>query len=124
MIMCLIPFQIHSNQKPVMFLPDSIKTVRFEKYYPNDGDPMTIKRINGRLILNIPYQGNFDLYSITDSTFYVKEKENIIHFEYDSKRKPMKIIFEEWIALEPDKIKIREITGAKFYERNYNGILA
>ena len=78
-----------------MFLPDSIKTVRFEKYYPNDGDPMTIKRINGRLILNIPYQGNFDLYSITDSTFYVKEKENIIHFEYDSKRKPMNIIFEE-----------------------------
>ncbi|HTJ51590.1 MAG TPA: serine hydrolase [Cyclobacteriaceae bacterium] len=90
----LIPFKVLANKQPAMSSPDSITTMKFEKYYNNDGDPMTIKRSSGRLILNIPYQGNFDLYSINDSTFYVLEKENIIHFEYDARHEPIKIIFD------------------------------
>ena len=90
----LVPFQIKEGPKPTMFLPDSIATKKFEKHYDNDGDPVTIKRVSGRLILNIPYQGNFDLYSITDSTFYISEKETLMHFEYDSKHEPVKPIFE------------------------------
>jgi CubicO group peptidase (beta-lactamase class C family) len=90
----LISFQNLGSQKPTLFLPDSAKTLKFEKYYHNDGDPVTIKRIKGRLIVNIPYQGNFDLYGITDSTFYVSDKEEIIRFGYNSKGEPEKAIFE------------------------------
>ncbi len=91
----LIPFRTEVSQKPVMYTPDPASTAKFERFYDNNGDPMTIKRSSGRLILNIPYQGNFDLYSINDSTFFVSDKENIIHFKYNPKGEPDEIVFED-----------------------------
>jgi hypothetical protein len=73
---------------------DPAKTKRFEKYYDNDGDPVTIHREkNGQLVVNIPYLGNFNLYSMSDSTFFVEGKEEKIYFEYNERIEPVKAIF-------------------------------
>ena len=92
----LIPFKVSGSEKPKMYSADRLMTSRFEKHYDNNGDPVTIKRINDKLIVDIPYLGKFDLYSINDSTFYVWDKEEIIRFKYNSQREPIEAIFEEW----------------------------
>jgi CubicO group peptidase (beta-lactamase class C family) len=91
----LIPFKTTGSKKPTMYIADHSVTSRFEKYYDNNGDPVTIKRMNERLIVDIPYLGKFDLYSINDSTFYVWDKEEIIHFKYNSQREPIEAVFAE-----------------------------
>jgi CubicO group peptidase (beta-lactamase class C family) len=90
----LIAYEPDRKHWPALIADNPSKTKRFEKYYDNDGDPVTILRgKNGRLIVNIPYLGNFNLYSITDSTFFVEGKEERIYFEYNDKREPIKAIF-------------------------------
>lgn len=90
----LISFKIESH-KPNMYVADPAKTAKYERYYDNDGDPVTIKRVDGRLIVNIPYQGNFDLYALTDSTFFVNDKEEVIRFTYDKSGVPLKALFDQ-----------------------------
>jgi hypothetical protein len=78
-----------------MYSADRSVTSRFEKYYDNNGDSVTIKRINDKLIVDIPYLGKLDLYSNNDSTFYVWDKEETIRFKYNSQREPIEAVFEE-----------------------------
>lgn len=90
----LIPYEPDRKHWPQLIPDDPAKTKRFEKYYNNDGDPVTILREDdGQLIVNIPYLGNFNLYSTSDSTFFVEGKEEKIYFGYDGKREPVNAIF-------------------------------
>lgn len=90
----LIAYEPDRKHWPALIADNPSKTKRFEKYYDNDGDPVTILREeDGQLIVNIPYLGNFNLYSISDSTFFVEGKEEEIYFEYNDKREPVKAIF-------------------------------
>ena len=90
----LIAYEPDRKHWPALIADNPSKTKRFEKYYDNEGDPVTILREkDGQLIVNIPYLGNFNLYSITDSTFFVEGKEEKIYFEYNNKREPIKAIF-------------------------------
>lgn len=90
----LIPYEPDHKHWPTLIADNPSKTKRFEKYYDNDGDPVTILREKeGQLIVNIPYLGNFNLYPMTDSTFFVEGKEEKIYFEYNDKREPVKAIF-------------------------------
>jgi CubicO group peptidase (beta-lactamase class C family) len=90
----LITYEPNRKHWPTLISDDPAKTKRFEKYYHNDGDPVTILREkDGQLIVNIKYIGNFNLYPITDSTFFVEGKEEKIFFEYDDQREPIKAIF-------------------------------
>jgi CubicO group peptidase (beta-lactamase class C family) len=90
----LIAYEPDRKHWPALIADNPSKTKRFEKYYDNDGDPVTILREkDGQLIVNIPYLGNFNLYSITDSTFFVEGKEEKIYFEYNNKQEPIKAIF-------------------------------
>jgi hypothetical protein len=90
----LIAYEPDRKYWPALIDDNPSKTKRFEKYYDNDGDPVTILREkDGQLIVNIPYLGNFNLYSITDSTFFVEGKDEKIYFEYSNKREPIKAIF-------------------------------
>jgi CubicO group peptidase (beta-lactamase class C family) len=79
---------------PTLIADDPSKTRRFEKYYDNDGDPVTILRDeHGQLLVNIRYLGNFNLYPITDSTFFVEGKEEVIYFTYNNDGEPVKAVF-------------------------------
>jgi CubicO group peptidase (beta-lactamase class C family) len=90
----LIAYEPDRKHWPALIADNPLKTKRFEKYYDNDGDPVTILREkDGQLIVNIPYLGNFNLHSITDSTFFVEGKEEKIYFEYSTNREPTKAIF-------------------------------
>lgn len=89
----LIPFKSDHSPRPSTYIGDPMVTAKFEQYYDNNGDPVTIKRTDGRLIVNIPYLGNFDLYSINDSSFYVSDKEEIIRFKYNEQREPVEALF-------------------------------
>lgn len=90
----LIPYEADRRHWPALISDDPAKTKRFEKYYDNDGDPVTIHREkNGQLVVNIPYLGNFNLYSMSDSTFFVEGKEEKIYFEYNERIEPVKAIF-------------------------------
>jgi CubicO group peptidase (beta-lactamase class C family) len=79
---------------PALIADDPSQTKRFEKYYDNDGDPVTILREkDGQLIVNIRYLGNFNLYPITNNTFFVEGKEETIHFTYNDSGEPIKAVF-------------------------------
>ncbi|MGC3947568.1 MAG: serine hydrolase [Chryseolinea sp.] len=90
----LIAYEPDHKNWPAFIADDPSKTKRFEKYYENDGDPVTILREKeGPLIVNIPYLGNFNLHAMNDSTFFVEGKEEKIYFEYNDKREPVKAVF-------------------------------
>jgi len=73
---------------------DPSQTKRFEKYYDNDGDPVTILREkDGQLIVNIRYLGNSNLYPITNNTFFVEGKEETMYFMYNDAGEPIKAVF-------------------------------
>ena len=89
----LIAYDPERKHWPALIADDPSKTKRFEKYYDNDGGVTIFREKNGQLVLNDRYIGNFNLYSITDSTFFVEGKEERICFEYNNKREPIKAIF-------------------------------
>jgi CubicO group peptidase (beta-lactamase class C family) len=79
---------------PALIADDQSKTKRFEKCYDNDGDPVTILRDkDGQLYMNIRYLGNFNLYPMTDSTFFVEGKEEMIYFKFNDNAEPIKAVF-------------------------------
>ncbi len=90
----LVTYQPDRSHWPAFIPDDPSQTKRFEKYYHNDGDPVTILREKGgQLIVNIRYLGNFNLYPITNNTFFVEGKEETIHFTYDDAGEPIKAVF-------------------------------
>ena len=90
----LVTYQPDRSHWPALIADDPSQTKRFEKYYDNDGDPVTILREkDGQLIVNIRYLGNFNLYPITNSTFFVEGKEETIYFKYNNAGEPIKAVF-------------------------------
>jgi hypothetical protein len=90
----LITYEPDRKHWPTLIADDPTKTKRFEKYYDNDGDPVTILREpGGQLIVNIHYIGNFNLYPMSDDRFFVEGKEEVIWFEYNDKNEPIKAVF-------------------------------
>lgn len=89
----LIAYEPDRKHWPALIADNPSKTKRFEKYYDNDGGVTIFREKNGQLVVNDRYIGNFNLYSITDSTFFVEGKEENIYFEYSNKREPIKAIF-------------------------------
>jgi CubicO group peptidase (beta-lactamase class C family) len=90
----LITYTPDRTHWPALIADDPSQTKRFEKYYDNDGDPVTILREkDGQLIVNIRYLGNFNLYPITNNTFFVEGKEETIHFTYNDTGEPIKAVF-------------------------------
>ncbi|PZR07611.1 MAG: hypothetical protein DI539_23480 [Flavobacterium psychrophilum] len=91
----LITYEPDHKHWPKLIPDDPLKTKRFEKYYDNNGDPATILREkDGQLIVRFPNLGTYDLYSITDSTFFIEGIEEKIFFEYNNKREPIKAMFQ------------------------------
>jgi len=90
----LITYQPDRSHWPALIADDPSQTRRFEKYYDNDGDPVTILREkDGQLIVNIRYLGNFNLYPITNNAFFVEGKEEMLFFEFNNAGEPTKAIF-------------------------------
>lgn len=89
----LMAYQPDRKHWPALIADNPTKTKRFEKYYDNDGGVTIFREKDGQLVVNDRYIGNFNLYPITDSTFFVEGKEEKIHFEYNNKREPIKAIF-------------------------------
>lgn len=87
-------YQPDRSHWPKLIADDPAQTKRFEKYYDNDGDPVTILRTaDGQLIVNIRYLGNFNLYPISHNTFFVEGKEETIYFLYNEAGEPIKAVF-------------------------------
>lgn len=90
----LVAYQPDRSHWPALIPDDPSQTKRFEKHYDNDGDPVTILREkDGQLIVNIRYLGNFNLYPITNNTFFVEGKEETIYFTYNNAGEPIKAVF-------------------------------
>jgi CubicO group peptidase (beta-lactamase class C family) len=90
----LVTYKPDRTHWPALIADDPSQTKRFEKYYDNDGDPVTILREkDGQLIVNIRYLGNFNLYPITNNTFFVEGKEETIYFTYNDAGEPIKAVF-------------------------------
>ena len=90
----LVTYNPDRSHWPTLLADDALQSKRFERYYDNDGDPVTIMRDeNGQLFVNIRYLGNFNLFPTTDNTFFVEGKEETIHFEYNDKGEPIKALF-------------------------------
>lgn len=89
----LIAYEPDRKHWPALIADNPSKTKRFEKYYDNDGGVTIFREKDGQLVVNNRYIGNFNLYPITDSTFFVEGKEEKIYFEYNNKREPIKAIF-------------------------------
>lgn len=89
----LIAYEPDRKHWPALIADNPSKTKRFEKYYENDGGVTIFREKDGQLVVNNRYIGNFNLYPITDSTFFVEGKEEEIYFEYNDKREPIKAIF-------------------------------
>lgn len=90
----LVTYQPDRSHWPALIPDDPSQTKRFEKYYDNDGDPVTILRAeDGQLIVNIRYLGNFNLYPMTGNRFFVEGKEETIYFTYDDAGQPIKAVF-------------------------------